>query len=72
MAEVNLLRRYPGGKRSVQARAHAKTPEHIRISRQYGKEYFDEFLAEIGCRCPACAAPPKRRKKSKRRKSSRR
>jgi ubiquinone/menaquinone biosynthesis C-methylase UbiE len=41
MAEVNLLRRYPGGKRSIQQRAHAKTPEHIRISRQYGKEYFD-------------------------------
>jgi ubiquinone/menaquinone biosynthesis C-methylase UbiE len=41
LSEVNLLRRYPGGKRSVQARAHAKTPEHIRISRQYGKEYFD-------------------------------
>jgi cyclopropane fatty-acyl-phospholipid synthase-like methyltransferase len=41
MAEVNLLRRYPSGKRSIQKRAHAKTQEHIRISRQYGFEYFD-------------------------------
>jgi len=41
MAEVNLLRRYPSGKRNVQKRATAKTEEHIRISRQYGKEYFD-------------------------------
>src|SRR5262245_23068797 len=35
------LRRYPSGKRNIQKRAHAKTDEHIRISRQYGKEYFD-------------------------------
>jgi SAM-dependent methyltransferase len=41
MREVNLLRRYPSGKRSVQKRAQAKTDEHIRISRQYGAEYFD-------------------------------
>lgn len=41
MAEVNLLRRYPSGKRNVQKRAHAKTDEHIRVSRQYGQEYFD-------------------------------
>jgi cyclopropane fatty-acyl-phospholipid synthase-like methyltransferase len=41
MAEVNLLRRYPRSKRSVTKRAHAKTPEHIRISREYGEAYFD-------------------------------
>src|SRR5471030_1774126 len=41
MAEVNLLRRYPKAKREVGKRAHAKTDEHIRISRQYGAEYFD-------------------------------
>lgn len=41
MAEINLLRRYPKGKRNVTKRAHAKTEEHIRISREYGFEYFD-------------------------------
>jgi len=41
MAEVNLLRRYPKAKRNVTKRADAKTPEHIRISREYGREYFD-------------------------------
>ena len=41
MTEVNLLRRYPSGKRNVQKRSSAKTDEHIRISRQYGFEYFD-------------------------------
>ena len=41
MAEVNLLRRYPAGKRNIQQRAHAKTDEHIRISREYGFDYFD-------------------------------
>src|SRR5262249_27709257 len=41
MAEVNLLAKLPRGKRSVQARANAKTDEHIRISRQDGAEYFD-------------------------------
>jgi cyclopropane fatty-acyl-phospholipid synthase-like methyltransferase len=41
MAEVNLLRRYPQSKRNVQARANARSADHIRISRQYGFEYFD-------------------------------
>ena len=41
MSEINLLARYPKHNRNVGARASAKTPEHIRISRQYGKEYFD-------------------------------
>ena len=41
MPEVNLLRRYPRGKRNVTKRATAKTDEHIRISRLYGFEYFD-------------------------------
>ncbi len=41
MAEVNLLSALPKGKRSVTARAHAKTDEHIRISREYGELYFD-------------------------------
>ncbi|MCC6471356.1 MAG: class I SAM-dependent methyltransferase [Alphaproteobacteria bacterium] len=41
MAEINLLRRYPQSKRNVQSRSAAKTDDHIRISRQYGFEYFD-------------------------------
>jgi ubiquinone/menaquinone biosynthesis C-methylase UbiE len=41
MIEVNLLRSLPQSNRSIAARASAKTDEHIRISRQYGQEYFD-------------------------------
>jgi len=41
MAEINLLAALPRGKRNVNARSHAKTEEHIRISRQYGELYFD-------------------------------
>ena len=39
--EINLLARLPKGKRNVQKRSHAKTEEHIRISREYGETYFD-------------------------------
>ena len=41
MGEVNLLSKLPKGRRNVSAREHAKTEEHIRISREYGEEYFD-------------------------------
>lgn len=41
MAEVNLLRRYPRSKRDVEKRAVAKTDEQIRLSREYGFDYFD-------------------------------
>lgn len=41
MAEINLLTSYPRAKRNIQARQHAKTNEHIRLSRQYGELYFD-------------------------------
>ena len=41
MAEINLLNRYPKGKRNVQKRETAKTDEIIAISRQYGEAYFD-------------------------------
>ncbi|MEP0338268.1 MAG: class I SAM-dependent methyltransferase [Alphaproteobacteria bacterium] len=41
MAEVNLLRGLPQGKRNLKARETAKTKEHIRISREYGDMYFD-------------------------------
>ena len=41
MAEVNLLRALPKGRRNIKARESAKTNEHIRISRAYGELYFD-------------------------------
>ena len=41
MAEINLLRRYPAAKRNVQKRFQAKTEDHVRISREYGFDYFD-------------------------------
>jgi ubiquinone/menaquinone biosynthesis C-methylase UbiE len=41
MAEVNLLSKLPKAKRNLNARATAKTEEHIRISREYGEVYFD-------------------------------
>jgi ubiquinone/menaquinone biosynthesis C-methylase UbiE len=41
MAEIELLRALPRGKRSVKAREAAKTEEHIRVSREYGEMYFD-------------------------------
>jgi ubiquinone/menaquinone biosynthesis C-methylase UbiE len=39
--EVDLLSKLPRAKRSITARADAKTEEHIRISREYGEVYFD-------------------------------
>ncbi len=41
MAEVDLLKSLPKGKRSVSARQTAKTDEHIRVSREYGEMYYD-------------------------------
>jgi len=39
--EVDLLRALPKTKRNIEKRAEEKDPEVIRISRQYGREYFD-------------------------------
>jgi ubiquinone/menaquinone biosynthesis C-methylase UbiE len=39
--EINLLNALPKTKRNIEARREAKDPEVIRISRQYGKMYFD-------------------------------
>jgi SAM-dependent methyltransferase len=41
MAEVNLLAQLPKSERNVNARAEAKTPDIIALSRQYGQLYFD-------------------------------
>ena len=41
MIEFDLLSSLPKGKRNIKKRMTAKTEEHIRISREYGKMYFD-------------------------------
>lgn len=41
MPEIDLLSSLPKTKRNVTARAHEKTPEIIRIAREYGEMYFD-------------------------------
>lgn len=41
MAEVDLLRSLPKGKRNIEKRAEGKDPEVMRISREHGEMYFD-------------------------------
>lgn len=41
MGEIDLLRGLPRTKRNLEKRAEAKNPEIVRISKQYGKMYFD-------------------------------
>lgn len=41
MSEINLLKSLPKPKRNISNRNMEKTDNHIKISRQYGKEYFD-------------------------------
>ncbi|HLW46997.1 MAG TPA: class I SAM-dependent methyltransferase [bacterium] len=41
MREINLLSKLPAATRNVAARAAAKSPEVIKIARQYGQAYFD-------------------------------
>ena len=41
MSEVNLLRSLPKSKRNLKERKSQKTEHHIKVSRQYGEEYFD-------------------------------
>ena len=41
MAEVNLLAKLPHTRRDIKARATAKTPEIVALSKQFGREYFD-------------------------------
>jgi hypothetical protein len=57
------------GKIKIYARRGIEPGEEITYD--YGKEYFDEFLAPIGCKCEACRAgggrtnPPKRKPRAK-------
>lgn len=39
--EINLLRALPRTTRNVRARAKDKTPEAVKVAKQYGAEYFD-------------------------------
>src|SRR5882672_9087191 len=41
MAEMNLLARLPQTRRNVEARARAKTGEHVAIACRFGEVYFD-------------------------------
>ena len=41
MNEVNLLKSLPASKRNISARLIAKTDDHIKVSREYGRLYFD-------------------------------
>src|SRR3989344_9160941 len=41
MAEINLLDTYPNLNRDVEARFKLITPEHKRIAREFGKDFFD-------------------------------
>ena len=41
MAEIELLKALPKGKRNVKDRETVKTEKHILISREYGEMYFD-------------------------------
>ena len=41
MAEINLFSSIPKSNRVISERKESKTENHIKISRMYGKEYFD-------------------------------
>ena len=39
--EINLLKNYPTSKRNITDRKFKKNDETVKISRKFGKEYFD-------------------------------
>ena len=39
--EINLLKNYPKSKRNLETRSFEKTPEVVKLARQFGKEFFD-------------------------------
>ncbi|MBL78529.1 MAG: methyltransferase type 11 [Nitrosomonadaceae bacterium] len=41
MSEINLLNTHPTAKRNYDKRAAEKTPEIIRLAKQFGKDFFD-------------------------------
>ena len=41
LAEINLLNTHPATKRNYDKRAAEKTPEIIRLAKQFGKDFFD-------------------------------
>jgi SET domain-containing protein len=58
-------------KRKIKIYARRTIQPGEEITYNYGKEYFDDILAPIGCRCAACAETPKRRKRVAKRAKSR-
>jgi SET domain-containing protein len=49
-------------RRKIKIYAKRKILPGEEITYDYGKEYFDQFLAPIGCKCAGCAATRKGRK----------
>ena len=41
MPEINLLNTHPHTKRNYEKRAEEKTPEIVRLAKQFGKDFFD-------------------------------
>ena len=57
------------GKIKIYARRTIQPGEEITYS--YGKEYFDDILAPIGCRCTPCLEEAKAERKAKRKAAAR-
>ena len=59
----------------VRGRIHIYARKNIHpgdeITYDYGREYFDELLQPIGCKCVACAGPNLRKRSAKRRRRRR-
>ena len=57
-------------KRKIKIYARRTIRPGEEITYNYGKEYFDDILAPIGCRCAACLEEAKAERKAARRKAA--